>query len=270
MCNARERLSYLLEVAPIGPHIRHVAPGVDAVNMEPGAALEEYGMMVLKVRALYRVVFENRFVAAFLRGTPGLEAWAMLGKAQFHAFETLADGSPRYDTVILDAPATGHGLDLLRVPKVILDAVPPGLLRRDAERAWALFSDPQRAGVVIVALPEELPANESIELYDTIRGELQLPVAALVVNQVLPRLFEANEASLLANVEANAAEGSPLRALAHASSARAAREAIQAECIARLAQAVPAARFELPTLFDADFRRAQVQALAQHLVEPTL
>jgi anion-transporting ArsA/GET3 family ATPase len=45
--------------------------------------------------------------------------------------------------VILDAPATGHGLDMLRVPKVILDVVPPGLLRRDAERAWALFQDPK-------------------------------------------------------------------------------------------------------------------------------
>src|SRR5687768_1132958 len=105
MCNSKERLSHLLQVEPIGSRIRTVAPGIDAVNMEPGAALEEYGMMILKMRALYKLIFENRLVAGFLRGTPGIEAWAMLGKAQYHAFETLPDGRPRYDTVIVDAPA---------------------------------------------------------------------------------------------------------------------------------------------------------------------
>ena len=131
--------------------------------MEPGAALEEYGMMVLKVRALYKLVFDNRLVASFLRGTPGIEAWAMLGKAQYHAFETCPTAAARYDTVIVDAPATGHGLELLRVPKVIMDVVPPGLLRREAERAWDLFTDPARSGVLIVTLPEDMPANEAIE-----------------------------------------------------------------------------------------------------------
>ncbi len=61
---------------------------------------------------------------------------------------TRPSGAPtapfKYDVVILDAPATGHGLDMLRVPKIILDVVPPGLLRRDAERAWALFQGRRR------------------------------------------------------------------------------------------------------------------------------
>jgi anion-transporting ArsA/GET3 family ATPase len=153
MCNAKERLSYLMRSAAIGPQIGSIAPGIDAVNMEPGAALEEYAMMVLKVRALYKLIFENRLVSAFLRGTPGIEAWAMLGKAQYHAFELLPDRRPRYDTVIVDAPATGHGLELLRVPKVIMEVAPPGMLRRDADRAWRLFTDPKRAGILIVTTP---------------------------------------------------------------------------------------------------------------------
>jgi len=151
MCNSKERLSYMLGVEPIGHEIVEVAERVHAVNMEPGAALEEYGLMILKVRALYKLVFENRFVSAFLRGTPGMEAWAMLGKAQYHAFETRPDGSPRYDTVIVDAPATGHGLDLLRVPKVIVDVAPPGVglivARRRSRREYAA------AGRVVVVEP---------------------------------------------------------------------------------------------------------------------
>lgn len=66
--------------------------------------------------------------------------------------------------MILDAPATGHGLDMLRVPKIILELAPAGLLRRDAERAFALFRDPERSSVVLVTLPEEMPTTETLEL----------------------------------------------------------------------------------------------------------
>ena len=72
----------------------------------------------------------------------------------------------RYDLLVRrrSAPATGHGLDMLRVPKVIVELSPPGLLRTDAERAWRMFQDPARAGVVVVTLPEELPTTETLEL----------------------------------------------------------------------------------------------------------
>ena len=89
--------------------------------------------MVLKVPGLYRVVFDNKYVRSFLPAVPGLSEWAMLGKAWFHTTETDERGANRFDVVLLDAPATGHGLDMLRVPKVILEVVPPGILRRDAE-----------------------------------------------------------------------------------------------------------------------------------------
>ena len=265
MCNAKERLSHLLQVEPIGPQIRTVAPGVDAVNMEPGAALEEYGMMILKVRALYKLIFENRLVAGFLRGTPGIEAWAMLGKAQYHAFETLPDGRPRYDTVIVDAPATGHGLELLRVPKVILDVVPPGLLRREAERAWGLFTDPTRAGVLIVTIPEELPTNESIELYDALRSELRLPVCGLVLNMVLPRLFDPPHAEALSALRERAAGDPAVAQLVAAAWTRLLREQMQAESRQRLQRDIPVPAYELPTLFTPDFRRAAIETLSRAL-----
>jgi hypothetical protein len=265
MCNAKERLSYLMQTDPIGPRIRTIEPGIDAVNMEPGAALEEYGLMVLKVRALYKLVFENRLVASFLRGTPGIEAWAMLGKAQYHAFETLPDGRFRYDTVIVDAPATGHGLELLRVPKVILDVVPPGLLRREAERAWGLFTDPKRAGVLITTLPEEMPTNEAIELNDTLRTELQLPVCGLAVNMMLPRLFSPEQSDALGLLRRAPNVDPAFAPLLQVSSTRALREQAQAEHLARLKKTIPGQHYELPLLFTPDLRRAEVQTLSYEL-----
>lgn len=265
MCNAKDRLSYMFETPPIGPTIQHVFPGVDAVNMEPAAALEEYGMLVLRVRALYKLVFENRYVSAFLRGTPGIDAWAMLGKAQYHAQEKDDFGRPRYDLVIVDAPATGHGLDLLRVPRVIMDVAPPGLLRRDAESANALFQDPERAGVLLVTLPEEMPATETVELHAAVRGELNLPVCGLVINQTLPMLFSDEERAAMRAIAPQLTAATELQQLVAAGYARAEREHLQRGCIARLARQIPAPQVQLPLELRDDFRRAELQTLGELL-----
>lgn len=262
MCNVKERLSWLLEVPPIGPDVRHLMPNVDAVNMTPSHALAEYGMMILKVRALYRAIFENRWVSAFLRGTPGIEAWSMLGKAFWHSTQDfLEDGSRRYDLVILDAPATGHGLEMLRVPKVLVEVAPPGLLRREAERAWELFHDAKRAGVALVTLPEDMPTSETLELYDVVTRELELPVAGLVVNGTLPVVFDPEERGVIAGLPARLGEQSGLTSLAAASRVRALREDMQDDSFARLAR-IPAPRTDLPLLFVPEFRRAAIETLA--------
>jgi anion-transporting ArsA/GET3 family ATPase len=267
MCNAKDRLSYMLETPPIGPQIQRVSPGIDAVNMEPAAALEEYGMLVLRVRALYKLVFENRYVSAFLRGTPGIDAWAMLGKAQYHAQEKDSDGRPRYDLVIVDAPATGHGLDLLRVPRVIMDVAPPGLLRRDAETANALFQDPERAGVLLVTLPEEMPSTETVELHAAVRNELNLPVCGLVINQTLPVLFTDEEHASMRGLAPRLSATSELQRLVASGYARAEREQLQRGCIERLERQIPARQVQLPLELQDDFRRAQLQTLAARLAE---
>src|SRR6185436_15968148 len=112
MCNAKERLSTMLGSQLIGSEVVSVAQNVWAVNMDPEVALEEYGLMMLKSRALYKLLFDNRYVRTFFRAVPGMSEWSMLGKAWFHTTEVDDDGSHKYDVVILDAPATGHGLDM--------------------------------------------------------------------------------------------------------------------------------------------------------------
>jgi len=263
MTNAKERLSTLLGTEPIGPTNQTIGPNLDAVNMIPHIALEEYGLMVLKSRTLQRAIFENRIVTGLLRGTPGMEAWAMLGKAFFHTKETLENGRKRYDLVIVDAPATGHGLDMLRVPKVISDVAPPGLLRREAEDALALFRDPARAGVVLVTLPEDMPTNETIELHHAIVTELQMPPHTLVVNQVLPRLFAPTERPLVVGLAELLPHASPLHGLAIAGRTRAIREEVQEQSLVRLAEALPhMPRVSLPMLFTPEFERDAIESLS--------
>jgi anion-transporting ArsA/GET3 family ATPase len=271
MCHTKERLSSILGTRPIGTDIMPVATDVWAVNMSPELALREYGEMTLKVGALARAIFENRYTKTFFRATPGLYEWAMLGKAWFHTTETRADGSNRFDVVLLDAPATGHGLDMLRVPKVILDVVPPGVLRRDAEAAWQMFKDPVQSGVLVVTLPEEMPTTETIELCAEIRGELGLPVLGLIVNGVLDPVFSPAEREALLAAPELLDIGAPARSAGTPESAvvagarRAVRERVQAESLGRLAHAIDLPMAQLPFLFDEASTAAGTRMLAELL-----
>jgi anion-transporting ArsA/GET3 family ATPase len=230
----KERLSTLLGAPPLGPTIRELSPNIFGVRLVSEVALREYGAMKLKSRVVVDAIFDSKYVAGFLSGTPGLKEWSLLGKAWFHATENDPDGRPRFDVVLFDAPATGHGLDMLRVPKVIVEIAPPGVLRSDAERAWEMFRDPARSGVVVVTLPEEMPTNESLELCAALRTELTLPIAELVVNSFLPALFSGEDAARLARIGA-LDHTTPARAVLDSGVRRAVRERIQNESLARLA-----------------------------------
>jgi anion-transporting ArsA/GET3 family ATPase len=271
MCNTKERLSAMLGTRPIGPEIMVAGENIWAVNLNPERALREYGEMTLKVGALARAIFDNRYTKTFFRATPGLYEWAMLGKAWFHTTETRDDGSHRFDVVLLDAPATGHGLDMLRVPKVILDVVPPGVLRRDAEAAWKMFQDPAQSGVVVVTLPEEMPTTETIELCTDIRGELGLPIVGLVINGVLEPLFSPEEREALLADPTLLDLGAPAHTAGTSDSAvvagarRAVREKVQAESLARLARAIDLPSVRLPALFDEASTSAGTRRLAEKL-----
>jgi anion-transporting ArsA/GET3 family ATPase len=243
-CGAKERLSTLLGAPPLQSSIGELAPNIWGVRLVSEVALREYGTMKLKNRVLVDAIFDSKYVAGFLSGTPGMKEWSLLGKAWFHATEE-QNGRPRFDVVLFDAPATGHGLDMLRVPKVIVEIAPPGVLRSDAERAWEMFRDPAQSGVVVVTLPEEMPTNESIELCTSLRDELTLPITEVVVNSLLPPLFSEADARAL---EALGGLDSSTKARAVLSSGvrRATRERIQNESLTRLtALGLPLRKLEL-------------------------
>ena len=264
LVNCKERVSQLLDTEPIGSEIVTVAENLDVVNMTPDAALEEYGVMILKVKAVFNAVFKNRLVRAFLKGTPGLEAWSMLGKAFYHACPP--KGEPDYDLVIVDAPATGHALDMLRVPFVIESVAPPGLLRRDAARAAEMFRDPERAGAVLVTLPEYMPASETIELADALANELEIPLLHLVINRVLNVLFAEKERPVLESLPSQLADDSEIRGLALAGKRRALRETVQARAVRRVCSHIDAPCSELPYYSGLESDTAAIEALSEVLL----
>ena len=235
-----------------------------AVNMHPDKALEEYGILVLQSRALYKTLFDNNYVRTFLRAVPGMQEWAMLGKAWWHTTEKLEDGSFKYDVVILDAPATGHGLDMLRVPKVILDVVPAGFCGATPSARGRMFQDPKTCAVVLVTLPEEMPTTETIELARALTGELKLPIGKIVVNGVLPPLFSKEERAVLAAYQERPPL-SPGEAAISAGRSRGIRERVQAESLHRLSMELPVKPSFLPLLFEDAAKPSAIRELAKRV-----
>ncbi len=243
------KAAHLLGVSRIEDQPRQVQPGLYAMHIEPEQAMAEYGRMVLRSQSLYDTLFDNRYVRGFFRGIPGLREWALLGKAWYLSGGDTGIPAPRgsepppFDVVVLDAPATGHGTDLLRVPRVIVDVAPGGRLRTDAEAAWRTLSDRKQTAVILVSLPEELPTNETLELAQVIRGELGLPLAGLVVNMVQEPLFSGEERAALLALPGMSVPVGPEVALYYAVR-RAASEGVQEENVRRLeAMGLPTVRF---------------------------
>src|SRR5437879_1820662 len=131
--------------------------------------MREYALMTLKYETLYKLAFENPAARYFLAAAPSLAEIVMLGKVWWHATQEAERGRLRWDLVILDAPATGHGLTFLTVPEVFLRLVNEGPLARDMHGMQSLLADPKQCSVCVVTLPEEMPANEALELDAALR-----------------------------------------------------------------------------------------------------
>src|SRR5258708_26502360 len=189
---ARERVSELFGRPPSGTQIRRLLPNLYSVHVRPREAMREYALMTLKYETLYKLAFENAAARYFLAAAPSLAEIVMLGKVWWHATYDMDRGRPRWDLVVLDAPATGHGLTFLNVPSVFLRLVRDGPLARPMPGMQSRLADPQRCGVCIVTLPEEMPANEAIELDRPLRGG-GLPARPLLLNRHFASRFTPQE-----------------------------------------------------------------------------
>lgn len=158
------------------------APGVDTISLSAVDCLDEFGTRKLKIHALVRLVFHNRLTAAFIDAVPGLHDMQQLGKIR-HLIEETEPGDDAYDLVVLDAPATGHGLTLLDSARSLGEMTRVGPFFDETQLIVQLLSDSDRTALMLVTLGEELPVNESLEMVKSL-GEDRARLSAVLANQV--------------------------------------------------------------------------------------
>ena len=178
-----------------------VDEGITALTLDPYLALQEYVEKQLKLKKLAGWFLNNQVMQYLTQAAPGWRELITVGKI-WH-IETQAVGykkRPKYDMVIVDAPATGHGISFLRVPAVILDVLKFGPVRYQTFEVQKMLLDPDRTMLNVVTLPEEMPVNEAVDLHKIARETLQIPTGFTFVNSVYPPLFDATDQKMYAKL----------------------------------------------------------------------
>lgn len=188
-----------LGARPAGGSVRAALPGLSTVNLSPAAVMDEYVRHVVKLEVLARRILGSPVYHRFFAAAPGLRELMVLGKIMTLEEERESwSRRPRYDLVIVDAPATGHGLSFLKVPQAASEAVPVGPIGVNARRIQALLRDPARTALLVVAIPEEMAVVEAAWFHRLATRELGIACAGVVLNAAAEERFSrAEEAEVL-------------------------------------------------------------------------
>lgn len=234
---------------------------VRARTLTPDEAMLEY----LESHGLSRVakrLVSSGAIDTLATAAPGIKDILVLGKVK--QLEREND----VDLIVLDAPAAGHAITFLRAARGLLDAVRVGPIHNQAAEVMEMLTDAERCQVVLVTLPEETPVNELIETAYNLEDQVGVALGPVVVNGLYPDRpgleIDPVTAAAEAGVGLRAGEAEALTA---AADFRRHRVQLQTEQVARLADQLPLPQLRLPFLFGAELGPAELDLLADRLVE---
>jgi anion-transporting ArsA/GET3 family ATPase len=185
--DAKGNLADFYETGPTGFEEREIHPNLWAMSMDTEASLKQYLSLQLKLPLVSRIGPLARMFDFVATAAPGVKEIVTVGKLVWEVKEG------HYDLVVVDAAPTGHIVGQLAAPQSINQLVQVGLVRQQTGWMLEILGDPSMTGLIIVATPEEMPVNETIDLTHRIKAETNVDLAAIVVNRVLPELFGRGE-----------------------------------------------------------------------------
>jgi len=246
-------------------------PGLFTVNLDPAAVMNEYVRHVVKLEMLARRILTSPIYRRFFAAAPGLKELMVLGKIMVleEARKHLSQ-APLWDLVVVDAPATGHGLAFLKVPLAASAAVPVGPIGRNARRVLAMLRDPGRTALVVVAIPEEMAVVEAVQFHRLAAGEIGIEPAAIVLNGCHERRFTDEDEAEVLRLTTEGAEGELEPGVPLPAALRAARRQIRRRKLtrfyqARLRRTLDTPLVSLPFLFREALGLEDVRLLARKL-----
>jgi anion-transporting ArsA/GET3 family ATPase len=244
-----------------------LADGLFTISIDPESAMEEY--LRVKTGALGQALGASRLFQAFAMATPGMRELLSVGKVyELARFARHTDGADPYDLVIVDSPAAGHGIGILRTPRTFGEIARVGPIAGTAQRIAATIADREFTAVVAACIAEEMPVNETLWLRDQLHGD-GLELSAVFANALLPARFTAAEARRLRKAHDGGrtdAGGALAAALSEHSRAAAQRQELD-----RLRDGLGAevASVELPFLFRDTIGEPELSLLADAMEQLT-
>jgi anion-transporting ArsA/GET3 family ATPase len=260
----QDRVSRALGRHGVGAEVEaQLADDLWAISIDPQRALEEWLAKQLGGGAAFRALARSSAFQYFVAAAPGAKELITIAKVWELAQLSRWDARNRtYDLVVVDAPASGHGLAMLTTPRTYGEIARVGPIRRQATKISDLLADPSRTAYVAVALPEEMPVNETLDLERRLPEAVGSGLDAIVVNGMWPEHFSAAEATQLRTASENGhRDATALRAaLAAHQRARAQRSHLR-----RLRREAAAPVVTLPFVFERELGLPEYERLAADL-----
>ncbi len=178
--------------------LKSLGPGIWHLNADAAIAFEEYselkieklshgilgvwggwgGLGSIGHKGMTKLFTQNKLIKYLAKAAPGIHELVLLGKV-WHERKN-------YDHVIVDLPSTGYGLAMFQSTANFAKLFGGGPISADAEAMLATFSDPAQTGHLIIALPEEMPLREAIDLNGFLKDLFPSNLAAFLVNRRFP------------------------------------------------------------------------------------
>ncbi len=260
----RERgLSRLLGCSErVGEQPQEARPGLFVTAIDGETALAEYLRLVVPIRRLLRAILATRLYSSFVAAAPGLKELMTVGKIWYENQRVAPSGAALWDTIVVDAGASGHSLQYLQMPQSAAATFRSGLVHRESVRVATLLRDDATTAVHVVATPEEMPLAEATEIVARLRGDLSLPLGSLYVNRCR-RIPPPGVEAAIAKIEA-ADEGHYAGLLAVARR-NLSWTSIQEEGIRALEKSTGCPSVRLPNLVAVEFGSEELDLLAAQI-----
>jgi anion-transporting ArsA/GET3 family ATPase len=169
-----------------------------------------------------------------------------------------------FDLIIVDAPATGHAMSLLRLPEMLINMIRVGPLVKQIKGLQRLLKNQKKTSLVLVSLPEELPVNETIEFYSMAKNTLEMPVAGTFINCVYPSVFSRNELNQFESLKNTFQDRSfaTERLLIASAESMVCRQTIQQKHIKKIYEKADSRVLAIPFRFTNDLTLSEIRELS--------
>ncbi|NBO38053.1 hypothetical protein EBU99_05675 [bacterium] len=188
----QDAVSQLFAKPNAGHDSERISENLWAMNFSTDEAIREYFIDHLKLKLIYNLVIENRHVQRLIHAAPGVQELFFLGRLFWLVCLSEEIRGTRFDRVIVDAQATGHGVSLFTVAPTIAQFGMTGPLASECERVAQMIANPALVATVLVTLPEELPVEETLEFMPRLSRDLGRPANALFINRSITPFIEKN------------------------------------------------------------------------------
>lgn len=295
--DTRDRFASLFGLPePVGYEVRKLRDGIYGINLDPELVVIDFFKTHLKIKSVYKQIVESNIFKYFYEAAPGLKELICMGKVWRLVGERRSfSGKPEWDCVILDAPATGHGISLLHIAQAATDLL-FGPMKKNAEKIRDLLIDPRLTVLNLVSIPEEMPVNEAIDLHRLTVEQLRIPLGVTFMNAMMPPLFDEEEGAAFERAtggvrggqRSEAERGTPSHpiegpgrvdpavaalvggpeaalALARCARSREDRAGLAIRYEAKIREAIPLPLVPIPFVFDADFDLGTLEAVAREV-----